>query len=197
MARVDGPSIELARTERVPALAAVLAAGFEADPMVRWPFHEHDVVLRAESMFAALLAEYQRLDMAWEAGDGTGVAAWIPPGSDVGLEQVNVATWPLIPPLTDDGGTRYRAFWDWLEAHIPDEPHWMLDMVAVHPAHQGLGVGTALIRHGLAFADRDGVPAFLETGNPRNVPYYERLGFRIAQEGDAPDGGPHVWFMLR
>ena len=73
----------------------------------------------------------------------------------------------------------------------------MLDIVAVDPACQGRGTGTALIRHGLALADRDGVPAFLETGKPRNVPYYERLGFRVAEEGDAPDGGPHMWFMLR
>jgi GNAT superfamily N-acetyltransferase len=135
--------------------------------------------------------------MLWETEDGAGTAAWIPPGSDVGIEQVNVATWPVIPPLTDDGGARYQAFWNWLEDHVPDEPHWMLDIVAVDPARQGRGTGTALIRHGLALADRDGVPAFLETGNPRNVPYYERLGFRVAEEGDAPDGGPHMWFMLR
>ena len=39
------------------------------------------------------------------------------------------------------------------------------------------------------------MPAFLETGNPRNVPYYERFGFRVIDEGDAPGGGPRIWFM--
>jgi hypothetical protein len=116
---VNGPAITRATPDRVPALASVLAAGFEADPMVRWPFHDHDVRSRAEPMFAGLLTEYQRLGIAWEAGDGAGVAGWIPPGSDVGLAQANVATWPLIPQLTDDGGARYRAFWGWLEAHVP------------------------------------------------------------------------------
>ena len=135
--------------------------------------------------------------MVWEAGDGDGAAAWIPPGSDVGLEEMNVATQDAIPALTDDGAVRYHAFWGWLEAHIPAEPHWMLDMVGVDPARQGRGVGSALIRHGLDLAERDGVAAFLETGNPRNVPYYERFGLRVVDEGDAPDGGPHIWFMRR
>jgi hypothetical protein len=38
---------------------------------------------------------------------------------------------------------------------------------------------------------------FLETGTPRNVPYYGRFGFRVAEEPDAPDGGPRMWFMRR
>jgi len=71
----------------------------------------------------------------------------------------------------------------------------MLDMVAVDPALQGQGVGSALIRHGVELARGDGVAAFLETGNPRNVPYYERFGLRVTGEADAPDGGPHIWFM--
>ena len=49
--------------------------------------------------------------------------------------------------------------------------------------------------HGLELARADGYPAFLETGNPRNVAYYQSLGFRIVDEQRAPDGGPTIWFM--
>ena len=192
---MSGPTITRATPDRVPALAGVLARSFAGDPMITWPFHDHRVDERAEPLFAAILAEYQRSDIVWEAGDGGGVAVWIPPGSGVGIDQMNVATRDAIPPLTDDGGERYHAFWGWLESHIPAEPHWMLDMVGVDPARQGQGIGRALIGHGLGLAERDGVPAFLETGNPRNVPYYERFGFRVIDEGDAPGGGPHIWFM--
>ena len=38
---------------------------------------------------------------------------------------------------------------------------------------------------------------YLEAGNPRNVPYYERLGFKVIADADAPEGGPHIWFMQR
>jgi len=189
------PATTTATLDQVPALAAVLARTFSDDPMIRWPFHDHDVVERSEPMFAALLGEYAALGFVIEAGGGAGVAAWIPPSSDVGLEQVDVATRALIAGLTDDAGARYDAFWDWLESFLPTEPHWFLDMVGVEPARQGEGIGSVLIGHGVDHARADGVPAFLETGKPRNVPYYERFGFHVAHEDDAPEGGPHIWFM--
>jgi len=52
-----------------------------------------------------------------------------------------------------------------------------------------------LVEFGLNLARADDAGAFLETGTPRNVPYYERFGFRIVDDTDAPDGGPHIWFM--
>lgn len=85
--------------------------------------------------------------------------------------------------------------WDRIEEQLPDEPHWFLDAIAVERTHRSQGIGSALVRWGLERAVTDGVPAFLETGKPRNVPYYERFGFHIAHEDDAPDGGPHIWFM--
>jgi predicted N-acetyltransferase YhbS len=60
---------------------------------------------------------------------------------------------------------------------------------------QGRGLGRALVRHGLARARADGCPAFLETGTPRNVPFYESFGFQVVGEQQAPDGGPAIWFM--
>ena len=47
----------------------------------------------------------------------------------------------------------------------------------------------------MARAGADGHPLFLETGVERNVAFYERFGFVVVSEGDAPGGGPHVWFM--
>ena len=40
-----------------------------------------------------------------------------------------------------------------------------------------------------------GVGAWLETGNPRNVGYYEALGFVVVEEARPPGDGPPVWFM--
>lgn len=61
--------------------------------------------------------------------------------------------------------------------------------------------GSRLIEFGLGLARADdagafleNAGAFLETGTPRNVPYYERFGFRSVDDADA-DGGPHIWFM--
>ena len=40
-----------------------------------------------------------------------------------------------------------------------------------------------------------GCSAFLETGTPRNVLFYQSLGFQVVDEQRAPDGGPIIWFM--
>lgn len=99
--------------------------------------------------------------------------------------------------LTLDAGHRYASFWEWVESKIPDEPLWHLDSVAVDPEARGRGIGAALIEHGLGMARADGVGAQLETGNPRNVPYYERFGFRVVADAESPDHGPRIWFMRR
>jgi predicted N-acetyltransferase YhbS len=95
-----------------------------------------------------------------------------------------------------DRGDRYREMWGWLESFVADDA-WYLDAIGVDPARQRSGVGGVLIRHGLALAAKDGAPAFLETSAAANIPYYERFGFNVVDQGDAPNGGPHIWFMRR
>ena len=162
------PTVRAATPDRVPPLASVLAASFVEDPMIRWPFHDHDVVERAEPMFSALLGEYAKIGMVWEADDAAGVAVWISPDGGFGLEEVNDVTGPAIEELTDDGGDRYHRFWGWLESFVPGEPNWMLDMVGVGPASQGHGIGGALVRHGVLRTLRP--PRHARGGCPRGRP---------------------------
>ena len=77
---------------------------------------------------------------------------------------------------------RSSSFWDWLGAHLPDEPCWFLDLVGVAPAAQGAGLGKALVRHGLQRRGRAGAPAFVEPGNPRNLPLHQSLGFQTVSK---------------
>jgi len=56
-------------------------------------------------------------------------------------------------------------------------------------------LGAALIEHGLVAAREESLPCFLLTGRAGLVAYYERRGFRVVHDADAPAGGPHVWFM--
>jgi GNAT superfamily N-acetyltransferase len=79
----------------------------------------------------------------------------------------------------------------------PAAPHYYLGAVGTRPDRQGEGRGRAVLQPVLAAADKDGVAAYLETSTASNVQFYERLGFRISAEVDVPDGGPHVWAMVR
>jgi putative acetyltransferase len=54
-----------------------------------------------------------------------------------------------------------------------------LGPISVVPEHQGVGVGSALIREALSRADEHGEPLVLVLGHPG---YYPRFGFRPASE---------------
>jgi ribosomal protein S18 acetylase RimI-like enzyme len=78
----------------------------------------------------------------------------------------------------------------------PAELHWHLPMIGIHPSHQRRGYGAALLRHGLTLCDEQGVPAYLESSNPENIPLYQRHGFEVLgtiQVGTSPGITP----MLR
>jgi ribosomal protein S18 acetylase RimI-like enzyme len=71
----------------------------------------------------------------------------------------------------------------------PKEPHWYLPLIGIDPAHQGRGLGGALMRHATEICDRERVPAYLESSNLRNVPLYQRHGFEVMgkiQAGSSP-----------
>jgi GNAT superfamily N-acetyltransferase len=114
---------------------------------------------------------------------------WIPPDRTDALEEAQLAL-RRVYALSEDGGRRYDSFWDWVASREPDEPLAQLDSVAVEPTAQGRGIGSALIEFGLSRARADEQGVLLETGNPRNLLLYERHGFRVVDDGDAPDGGP-------
>lgn len=147
--------------------------------------------------FELLETPLAELGFLWEIGDAVAAAGWIPAGADEVLLRIDTATRPLARELSDDGGQRWEALWDWVEERIPDEPLWYLDNVGVDPSAERQGLGRALIEHGLALAARDGTGALLETTVATNVPYYEHLGFYVVEHGAPLHGAPHVWLMRR
>ena len=146
--------------------------------------------------FAVLASGYAGLGSVLVDSEMRGAAAWLSPEAAGQFYVVDQLVHEAVVPLTDDGGARYSSFWTWIAERMPAEPMWFLDILAVHPDSQGSGVGSALVRHGLELAKRDGVPAILETGNPRNVEYYRSFGFEVVHAEVAPGGGPMVWFMV-
>ena len=78
----------------------------------------------------------------------------------------------------------------------PREPHWYLPLIGVDPARQSEGHGSRLMRRALDAADRDRVAAYLESANPKNVPFYQRLGFELLGTIDSGTS-PALFPMLR
>jgi GNAT superfamily N-acetyltransferase len=192
-----GVSVEIvtATRDRLQVLSEMFGRAFVDEPTMRWPLGDHgDIADRFTRCYEYFLDGLIDLDMVWEASGGLGAAVWIPPGKLDAWERA-VRGETRNDELTDDGGLRWRSFWDWVESKLPDEELWHLDSVGVAPEAQGQGIGSALIRFGLERAAAEGVGAHLETGTPRNVEVYEHLGFRTVEAVHAPGGGPLIWFM--
>jgi predicted GNAT family N-acyltransferase len=77
---------------------------------------------------------------------------------------------------------RTLAVLDLMDRKHPREPHWYLFLVGSDPARRGQGHGRAVIAPVLEQCDRDDMPAYLESSNPENVPYYARYGFEVTGE---------------
>jgi ribosomal protein S18 acetylase RimI-like enzyme len=80
--------------------------------------------------------------------------------------------------------------------HHPHERHWYLPVLGTDPAHQGRGVGSALLTPVLARADAEGLPVYLESSKEKNIPFYRRHGFEVVSTIRLEDG-PAIWPMLR
>jgi len=164
--------------------------------VLRWSLGDHgDIAERFTSYFAHTLERLIPRGMVLEAESADGAAVWIPPDGAEDWQMMHTRD-PRIVELTLDGGRRYSVFWEWVESMFPDEPLWHLNAVAVEPEARGRG-RSALIEHGVALAHANRVGALLETGNPRNVAYYERFGFRAVDESELPEQGPRIWIMSR
>lgn len=62
------------------------------------------------------------------------------------------------------------------QALVP--PHaWYLSIVGIHPDFQGHGRGERLLKPVLNALEAQGLPVYLESFTPRNLPFYTRLGF--------------------
>lgn len=137
------------------------------------------------------------------------VAVWSPPArrpspwtSLRALPTLVPQVWTLL--RVTDRADLQRAFgWgrriEQRERQLMPGPHWSLDGLAVDPQYQRRGYGAALVRHGLARADADGLPVYLETNSPRNAQFYRTLGFTLIEHlaEDYPPMRVPTWRMVR
>jgi len=180
-------TVVVATPEERPRCMACLVTAFSADPLMRWMFPEPDAYLafvpRVLEHYAGGAFDH---GSAYRTSDFSGSAMWLPPGIGPDEDALGAA---MAEGISEDRHEQVFGLLERVGAAHPDEPHWFLPAIGVDPARQGRGVGAALMSHSLAGCDADGTVAYLESSNPRNVPFYERLGFEVVermQVGDSP-----------
>jgi GNAT superfamily N-acetyltransferase len=179
-----------------------VARAFSPDPMITWVFPDAVGRLAGARALMRLLVEYGlRYGRVTASHDAKAVCVWIPPGPGITIPRL-IRSGMLGLPLRTGLGPfgRFLAANETMDkihkARVP-EPHWYLFGVAVDPELHSQGIGSAIIREGLALSDRESRPCYLETSEPRNLALYKRFGFAVLQEATLGKGGPPAWAMLR
>ncbi len=180
-------------------LTAVMARAFDDDPIANW-FAAQDA-RRARRIHDFMDVAHRitaRHNEIYTTDGILGGAFWAPPGKwKMGLLQqlaltpsvVRTASFRRVPAVM--GGLNA------IEKKHPHAPHWYLLALGVEPEQQGRSIGTQLMAPVLERCDREGTPAYLESSKERNVPLYERNGFKVTEVFQVPNGGPPIWLMWR
>lgn len=82
-------------------------------------------------------------------------------------------------------------------ADLIDENSWYLSIIGILPGFQGQGLGAGLVKNILKRTNRLGIPTYLETFTPRNITFYNRLGFQVVGRFHEPTVDAKYWLMVR
>jgi GNAT superfamily N-acetyltransferase len=169
------------------AAVNTVVLGFSADPVTRWVWPRADQYLAAMPMFVrAFGGNAFARGGAYCTTDFAGAALWLPPGVHPDGDRLDALMESTASAAARDAGS---AVFEQMAKYHPTEPHWYLPLIGVDPAHQGKGHGAALMKYALERCDRDKLPAYLESTNPRNISLYLRHGFEALgtiQAGTSP-----------
>ena len=164
-----------------------LVSAFEDDPVERWLYPAAEAYAHHFPAFvAAFGGDAFRDGTVWRLGDFAAVAFWFRPGREPDGDAVVRV---LVETVAEDRHADAFATLEQMAAAHPDDPHWYLPWFGVDRRLHGRGLGTVLLSRCLEIVDASGLPAYLETPNPRTVRFYERAGFRttgVAGAGACP-----------
>jgi ribosomal protein S18 acetylase RimI-like enzyme len=176
------------------AAVGVLVLAFASDPVARWTWPDPAQFLAHFPIFVrAFGGKAFTHGGAYLAEDNAGAALWLAPGIGPDEEALG-ALLERTAPARIQGDI--ASLLEQMGRYHPREPHWYLPLIGTDPLRQNRGYGAALMRHALAASDRDGLPAYLESTNPKNVPLYERHGFALLGTIEAGNSPP-LFPMLR
>ncbi|MDL4776904.1 MULTISPECIES: GNAT family N-acetyltransferase [Thermomonosporaceae] len=191
-------AVRPATAQDLPAIADTLAEAFHDYAWMRWTVAAGDHTRRVRALqlyFTERIGlPHGRVWVAGGHGAVNAVSVWTTPATVVPAE---LFTAPELAELHGDRAAQAHAADQAVAPYRPVTPAWFLATIGVRRGHQGRGLGGAVLRPGLAEADREGRPVYLETASESNVRFYRRYGFEVTAETDVPDGGPHAWCMTR
>lgn len=192
-------TVRLATRTDVDTLGRSLASAFDDDPVWEWLLPDRSsFTRRAARILACVTQMHLGHQSVWMPAGGEAAGIWSPP------KRYKVTPREFAPvahrflPAAGLSGLRRFASMAPVEKLHPPEPHWYLAVLGTDQAHQGKGLGSAVMAPALAKADEAGVGCYLESSKESNIPFYARHGFEVTGTYDLGKGsGPRLWLMWR
>jgi GNAT superfamily N-acetyltransferase len=198
LARSPHPGVVTAGPADTDALSQVIADAFFRLPPSRW-------LIADPAARRAIFPGYFRIYVEHALAAGivhttparTAAALWLPvsasgPAPPAGYDA-------RLAAAAGPWHSRFTAFDAELDRHHPaGTAHHHLALLAVHPDHQGQGIGRLLLAHH-AVLDQAGIPAYLEAATVRTRRLYSQYGYILRSDAPIrlPGGGPPMWPMWR
>lgn len=171
---------------------ALLDQAFADDPTLAW--YLFDQRPGYEARRHAYLAGYQafhranRLPIlaAWQDQRLLGLSYFSPAGHQASDDSLELFAEVIRSQCGADCLARLDLLLEAFDQHAPAESG-RIEFIAVATGHQGMGLGSALLRHSLVQLRASGCLSIaLETGAPRNLALYRRHGFRLSARRQFP-----------
>jgi ribosomal protein S18 acetylase RimI-like enzyme len=183
-------------------VSAVLGRAFAEEPFIDW-------LLRADRKRPQALRSFFDYVLSVEAfpnrniiqnADGTAFAIWLPYGEYGAEAEIVRPLRRLQFVLGICSLRRSHRFFKLVKLSkdkMPRREHCYLQFLCVDPLHQNNGIGRRLMELSLDYFDSVGMPTYLEAGNPRNIAFYERLGYAVTGAYRYSKTHPDVALMWR
>ena len=173
-------------------LEATLVDAFATDPVMTFMYPDPATRREGSGAFLRVMLEIGlRHGHVYAAGPRNEAAAiWSPPDVDLFDAEGAAQLWPVLErTLGDRAELVVTALMQITGAHPQDRgPHFYLGEIGTRSEAQSQGLGSLLLCEVLDRCDRQGLGAYLESSNIRNVPFYERHGFGVTAEVEIAPG---------
>ncbi len=173
---------------------SVLTTAFMNDPFKAWLSSRPDF---SRTVMEIMVPVFRRGGLAYLTDEEDAAALWVRPDRALRVPRSPAARWRLFRAGGLKGLLRLDRLFHSAGAVHPDEPHYYLFLLGRLPGEEHRGAGSRVLDPFLEKADREDVAVYLETSNEKNLPYYERRGFRLTGARKADRHGPAAWFMWR
>ena len=179
---------------------AVLGRAFTTDPVFGWILagtgRLQERLTHAFTAFA-LGATRKPAAHVLVTAEKTAASIWLPPGQWQAPMSEVVRQAPRLLRAYGTRSPRALRLLSVVEKQHPREPHWYLEAIGTVPEARGQGIGPRVLAPVLEKCDDAKLPAYLESSNPQNIPFYERHGFVKLPLFDLPPGCPVITPMWR